>query len=323
MRKTLFYLLPACLIFAGAIAYLIPGPRVINNISYDKDAAQHDPADNYFIEWWNFDGTIDENLSFILTVAMASDGNLVDLLLYDSRKNKPYWYRYNFSENDTEASKERCWVRMGNNIISEEEGIYTVSLKNKDLFFEYKLTPLTRGPGHIMRFPLKGRSVWYWIIAVPRGKIEGRLKFEGRQIDFSSLGSHDHDYFPQRSYFAPYKISYYWGRFFTKNYTLIMYQLLQPNGESRIYIFKDNRLIRTVSKNHLLLSKEDADKAAHGELPGEINLKLDKINLSILTKGIARKTSNFTDIVNKIKVKTSEGKTEVIEEGGGLSEIFY
>lgn len=72
-----------------------------------------------------------------------------------------------------------------------------------------------------------------------------------------------------------------------------------------------------------MLTKEEVNKAVHGELPGEINLKLDKMAISISITGVPRKTKNFTDIVNRIKIKTLEGKTEIIEEGDGLSEFFY
>lgn len=302
--------------------YFKPKSVVIYNIGYETDAVQHarhTDKNNNFIEWWYFDGHISANLSFVLTFWTATKGNWVELTLYDSEKNKTTVYRGDFIKDNIEISGKKYIIKMGNNSIIEKNGVYTIVFNNQNCKFQFELIPLIRGFGYRVSRPLENFSYWFWIVAVPRGKISGVLEYDGGKIEFNGMGYHDHDYFPRHKFNLS---GWYWGRFFTKNYTVIMAGPigLRKNRHSYFCIFKNGNLIKVMTR-HNLFSDEVYKKIDDNQIPSGIDIKFNRGSMFILNKNISRKAYRYTRFVNKIKIKISEGKNELIEEGEGLSEF--
>jgi hypothetical protein len=291
-KKLIWVIFLVCL---GALflinVYFKPKSVIIYNIGYEKDAAQyarHTDENNNFIEWWYFDGHINETLSFVLTFWVSSKDNWVELTVYDSGKDRNQVYRDDFIKNNIEISYKKCNIKMGNNSVSEKNGIYTIVFNNQNCKFQFELIPLIRGFGNRIPHPLENFSYWFWVVAVPRGKINGILEYDGDKIEFNGTGYHDHNYFP-RSKFVPF--GWYWGRFFTNNYTVIMSEAigLRKNGKPFFCIFKNGNLIKTTTK-HYLFSDEVYKKIDNNQIPAEVDVSFDQGSMRIFNKNISRNT---------------------------------
>lgn len=325
-KKWIFYSLLACLCLGSVTpkAYCRPELKIVKNISYKLDAAQHNSKDIDFVEWWYFNGTIDEDLSFLVSFYTSTKDNFVELTLYDSRKDQRQRYVSNFLKNDIAISREKCLVKMGNNVLSGHNGIYTVCLNHEDFFLKFNLIPTVQSIGYLVRFPKKSLSYWCWMARAPRGKIEGELRVGGKVIKFSRLGYHEHCYFPYRAYFPRYKRGgWLWGRYFTKNYTIIMDRTVDPKIKAMIFLFKNTHLIYPPNKNNLFFTEKEAENIKHGKLPEKIDFKLDNLDVSILNKGISFSTKYVIRFVSEIRIQTTKGKTKVTEEGEGATEVIY
>lgn len=324
-NKIIWAIFFACLVtFFLIIFYLMPKSEIIYNTGYENDAPQHLQyvnKYNKFVEWWYFDGHINANLSFILTFWISSNGDWAELTIYDNIKEKKEVYHEDFIKNKVLFSEKKCEIKMGNSSVLEKNGVYSIIFNNRDCKFQFELTPLIGGFENQLSIPLENFSFKPWVVAVPRGKINGTLEYKGNKIKFDGIGYHDHNYFPQLKFF-PFKMKdWYWGRFFTKNYTIIMAVIgLSDIKHSSFFIFKNGDLIQATA-NRNIFSNKDYKRMCHGQMPSIVDVKFSGGCLSILNQKISRKTQYYTRYVNKFKIQIFNGKNEPIEEGVGLSEL--
>jgi len=298
--------------------YFNPSIRFIYPIKYEKDITQHIDNEKGFMEWWYFDGSITENLSFVLSFLARPQIQYVVLSLYDSESDYRKTYRFNIAALETKISSNKCQVEFGKNTIREENGNYIVNINTAEMLFNFRFVPVTEG----FAFLAQSRgATFYPTIKIPRGKISGVLEYEDKKINFNGLSYYDHNYFKRDSYFKFLKNGWYWGRFFTEHYTVVVTQFFGNKLSSYIAVFNNNKLLKFIPQPQIICEEGEIKNMA--QLPSEINLKFDGFLLSISNDKVFSKTANYARFVNKVVFKVSEPGKEIAENGYGLSELTY
>ncbi len=323
--KRIFFILIGCIgIVLLAVYNIEPGHKVIHNIGYETDAAQHIPADRFSIEWWYFDGNINEHLSFILVFYLSTESNYAYLVLYDAQNNTRKITYYDFPRDRISIHQSKCKIKMGNNSIVEKNGVYSVVMKGENFSFKMRLTPTIKGFALLTQSFLNHRSYWPWICMAPRAKINGVLDYDGKTIEFDGTGYHDHNYFPEHEFTTKRCAGgWYWGRFFTENYTIIVNQSLKDNEKAILVVFKNDKLIQSSLEENIVLSKNKINAIRNGDIPTLINFTSGPFSISIENEHISFVTPKFNRFVNRVKMSITDGKKETIEMGSGLSEIVH
>ena len=177
-----FTLLGFLVTFLLIRAYSTPKTVTVYNIGYEQDASQHMKKHPIFVEWWYFDGHINPQLSFVLTFWVSSKNNWVRLNIYDSSKDRNWTFSEYPTKNNIEISYNKCNIRMGNSSITEKNGIYSIVFDNQNCKLRFELIPLIPGFAKQKFLPQEGYSYRPWIVAVPRGKIQGILEYDIEKI---------------------------------------------------------------------------------------------------------------------------------------------
>jgi len=322
IRKNIFALI---LIFVLLIVLL---PMVIDSkvelvydVEYRNDASQHKGGESNFIEWWYFDGIIDEKISFVLTFWVSKEeDNWINLSIYDSSKNKEIVYRRDFSESEIKVSKEKCKVVMNDSMIVENKGLYSVRVIINDLSLEFNLMPTIPGFGIGVKDFLGNIRFWPYIVAVPRGEIKGVLKYSGETMEFVSQGYHDHNYFTSQEFYN--FGGWYWGRFFSDNFTIIVAQRFKQKENSMAVIFKNNKLFKSLwGRNKKFLDENIIESINKERVPEIIKFNFNGLSLSLHNNRISQKTKDHLRFINECDFLILNDRDKYTERGRGLSEF--
>jgi hypothetical protein len=301
---------------------MVPSYKIIHGIECKQDGAQNIQNGRRFIEWWYFDGILEKNLSFVLTFWTSSDGNSINIVFYDQDNDTRKNYNYIFPQNEIKISKDKCKIKMGNNYVLEQNGIYLIKIKERDLFFSIRLLPCVDGFGILTRHIFKSRTFWPWIVMVPRGEIRGIMRNDYGTTWIKGFGYHDHNYYPNMKNHNEVG-DWYWGRFFTKIFTIVATQGFEKEGKSIFIMFKNNKLIKSEIGNNIIFNREEGKKINQNEIPNKVFFKVGHYSIIISNYGVSLKTNKFIRFVNKFSLKFLKNNKEYKESGNGLSEFVY
>jgi hypothetical protein len=306
-----------------ALAIIWPRLETHYNISYDLDAKQPLSGHKDFIEWWYFDGQINDHNSFILTYYLSSRGNWVELTLYNGSTNETRVFHSDVDPKQTRWSDKAFSLNMAGNWAVEKNGVYSVFFKHEDCALWFDLTPSIKGFGKKTHFPLERYAFWPWIVAVPRGKIQGVLEMDGKKIEIRGEGYHDQTFLPRLNYY-PFSIpNWYWGRFYTEHYTVIMDSInLKTNRSSSFYLFKNSEHVKTLYRPDLF-SKDTYQRINRKNMPEELRCDFGSGSIIVKNNNISRVTEWYTRFVNKARIEVVDQGKEVREEGTGLSDVVW
>jgi len=202
---------------------------------WDREATTYKPSDdavhiddiNDQWEWWYFDFSFENGYKAVATLhyhnmMMLPHVPTMQLFIYppDEAPKVKMWALKPGQANY--AASDRCHVKMGD-LWAEDTGTgYRLNMAMKDMGIDVTIRnlvpPWKAGTGVLWSDPEQNRNTG-WIVAVPRGEVQGTLKVNGKPIQVRGLAYHDHNYgnCPME---GPFK-GWYWGRLFDPTYTLI------------------------------------------------------------------------------------------------------
>jgi hypothetical protein len=167
-----------------------------------SDDALHAPGGPLPYEWWYFDAAFDNGYSAVAIIWPMNYSRpwrrqcTVQLSIYtpNGRTFKHYAFppARLFS-----ASTQTCDVRVGDSYMKGAFPRYEISVgaggDRLDLTFESLTVGWKPGTGeNIVPFPLL-KSMG-WLVAVPLAKVSGTLTVDGRTLEVSGHGYHDHNW---------------------------------------------------------------------------------------------------------------------------------
>ncbi|MFH1139149.1 MAG: hypothetical protein V1816_23960 [Pseudomonadota bacterium] len=201
-----------------------------------KDDAVHIANSNDQWEWWYFDFSFDNGYKAAATLhyhnmMMIPHVPTMQLFIYppDSHPRAKYWALKPGQENY--ADPDRCLVRMGPMSAEDVGDGCRLKMDMKDLAIDVVLknqVPSWKPGSGVLWRDEQTNIESGWVVAVPRGRVEGTIRVDGRTIEVSGQGYHDHN-FGDTGMENPFW-GWYWGRLFDPKYTLI-YGWVIPRDE--------------------------------------------------------------------------------------------
>ena len=179
-------------------------------------------------EWWYFDSHLDDGGKLVivfLTKSFVTPNRPLTptvTLQYDAPDGTHYEELLTFPAAQFFASRERCDVRMGENVFSGDLHTYSIRLSGKHVCARIKLTervPAWRpGTGQIF-FGERDEHFFAWLPSVPEGSVEGELTINGQSQRVTGTGYHDHNWGDVSM--LRLMNHWYWGRAKIAEYTVI------------------------------------------------------------------------------------------------------
>jgi hypothetical protein len=264
-----------------------------------QENAVHHVDSKFYGEWWYFDARLDDGhvvVGFIQASELMSGKPGIELHIYKPSGEKLSVVK-KFSDSDLRASDEKCDAWVGKNHcyaeFPEGGGLPTHYLHISEDGMEADLTFTSELPGWK---PGKGltrygdRGYFGWVVPIPRSKVTGTVKFEGKTLEAKGIGYHDHNVVTadMRRILS----FWYWGRLYTDDFTcLYAYVRTQKrfaNAASKplMLAYKDKIIMST---GEVVMKDSDFafDKTANREYPNRLLLEVpDQLSLEFKVKRI-------------------------------------
>lgn len=216
----------------------------------DSDDALHPyDTENYF-EWWYLDTQFDNGYTCALTYSLRNRVGsvhiplvIIDIYRPDGTKARGIEMR---DESECSASIEKCDVIMGNDFLRQEGDMYLLSMHASDLgaelTFKRTVPPWKWSESGFIVDNDSGQQGW--VNAIPRGDVQGIIWIDGKQIEVSGEGYHDHNW-GDTDMFNCFS-GWGWGRMYDEEYTYVYGWLMdQDSGKAQpsLYLAKDGEVI--------------------------------------------------------------------------------
>lgn len=182
----------------------------------------------FYGEWWYFDARLEDGhvvVGFLQASELMTRKPGIEIHVYKPSGEKLSVVK-KFPASELRAAEERCDVWVGKNHCwaewPEEGGLPTHHLfiseegMELDLVFRSEVPGWKPGRG---RTRYGDRGYFGWVVPIPRARVEGTVKYEGRTLKARGIGYHDHNVITAD---ARRIISWwYWGRLYTDDFTLL------------------------------------------------------------------------------------------------------
>jgi len=138
------------------------------------------------------------------------------------------------------AGQDGCDVRMGKSWVRGDLHSYTLHVEGQVLSLDVSLSavapPWRPGSGKNY-YDHHLKHYFAWLAAVPYGKVQGTLAYEGKKVKVSGYGYHDHNW--GNINLANIMSHWYWGRAHVRDFTLIFVEMhtLPSYGGVKIPVF--------------------------------------------------------------------------------------
>jgi hypothetical protein len=213
----------------------------------------------------------------------------VEISIYDPDGSR-YYEETIFKPREADASDAECDVKIGQHHFWQENDRYRLIVGSKKAGADLTMTriapPFFIEPGAIYS---EGGDEHFWCVPVPRGKAEGSLFVDGKEIKVNGICYHDHDWgtCDMNRNFGGWS----WGRFFVKEYSGIFSCSFpihvtsssepQVNGHTGVfYLAKGNQLILCTEKIEFITEKESFDELTGQPVATKLVLKGAEDNCS-------------------------------------------
>lgn len=207
------------------------------------------PTERGTFEWWYFDAHFDDQTTAVIVFAtkpIINPGapltpNLgLTITRADGVKTAEYVVT---SAQQFSASKEMCEVRIGTSWVKQTEAgtcwSYRLLAESRsqaaDLTFTGLVPPWRPGAGKGFYGDLQ--HYFAWLPAIPYGRVEGALTYDGKTHAVRGSGYHDHNW---GNIPLPMVMDHwYWGRAHVGDYTLIYVEQIAAKayGSQRMPVF--------------------------------------------------------------------------------------
>jgi predicted secreted hydrolase len=196
-----------------------------------EDGLRAKPEPGVF-EWWYFDAHLDDGSTVVIVFFTKSLLNLgvrlqpgVSISITQPDGQKLQEMRI-FEPSEFSASKERCYVRIGESWARGDAGGYELHAHVGGLAAHLKMTgivpPWRPGTGKVY-FDEAQTRYFAWLAAVPYGSASGLLTYNNKIVGVSGSCYHDHNW----GNIALNEVleKWYWGRAHIGDYNLIFVEM--------------------------------------------------------------------------------------------------
>ena len=246
----------------------------------DKDDGLHPLEGDAYYEWWYFDAQFDNGYSCVLTwhwrnAFLKPHIPTIQIFTY-TPDGKRHIGMAAVEPAECTAREDRCEVRMGESFARQEDAAYRVEMHamgvGAELVFRNRLPGWKLGAGLMYRDKAAEHG---WVIAVPRGEVEGKLYIGDEIVPVKGRGYHDHNW--GNANLHDCFQGWYWGRLFDPTYTLI-YAWVFPVKEAGpafcpLYLAKGNTPILATDQFEFIVEKEEVDEVTGKSTARDILLK--------------------------------------------------
>ena len=246
-------------------------------------------------EWWYFDSQFEDGSAAVVVfttkpILQRNDPLTPALILTITRPDgEKLSYMPIFPPDQFSASREGCDVRIGANWVCGDLQHYELHAESAglaaDLTFTSLVPPWRPGAGKNY-YDESLQRYFAWLAAIPFGKVEGTLTYDGMTHDVHGTGYHDHNW----STIGVEKVTshWYWGRAHLDDFTTIFVEYVHTAkyGSQRSPVFllaKGNRIL-TGDGRPLKMQARDFVKHPDGrEFPNQLDFswKSDSGNVHI------------------------------------------
>jgi hypothetical protein len=270
---------------SAAYRRLIPDGEEVPPFSPAEDGDHYRPEPNFF-EWWYFDVAFEDG-SYLVAILHSSLYNAADHkptldLRYYPPDGRPIVAMGRFDRTTYRAVPDRCWVKIGDCLATDEGDRYRLSLCQEplsaELIFWPQIPGWRAGTGHLFADSASGHY-FDWIVPLPRARVEGTVTVAGQRRAVAGIGYHDHNW---GNLYLPAAFSrWMWGRVLADDWTLIFGDVVGRGTEP-------------VHVTPLMLARQ-----------GDILLTTDRI--SVNGEGPARGPDTGARFFRRLNLTTTEG----------------
>jgi len=210
-----------------------------------KDATYHKSYGRYHVEWWYFEGIFENGYSIVAYVTICSKKSqgfcMLAMEVYKDAKLKIN-LRKVYLLKEFEASDDFPFIKVsGKQIIkfdrerynSTGERIYNVTFQINGQSAILQFTGTTNGwKGNILR--------GCYGPVLPKANVEGMLILNGKQINVSGLGYHEHAW---QIPLLIWEWGWYWGKIVSDSFTLFWGKMMNTrwNEQTRVGILTQDQ----------------------------------------------------------------------------------
>jgi len=127
---------------------------------------------------------------------------------------------------------------------------------------------------------------------------------------------------PIRKFSIPYSVdNWWWGRYYSKDYTIVAGQDLRKNGNSNLFIYEGSKLIKSEKRKNIIFNQRDAEEIGSGKIPQRVKIIAGDTYISILNKEISRKTKDYVRFLSEFTL--FDEKNKINEKGTGLTDFVF
>ncbi|HEY5532514.1 MAG TPA: hypothetical protein VIK22_11015 [Candidatus Anoxymicrobiaceae bacterium] len=184
-------------------------------------------------EWWYFDSEFEDGSTAVVVFSTKPMTKPHDPLtpalqiIMKTPEGKRDFISIEHTPNEFNGSVDSCDVSMGKSRIKGDLDGYEVHAQagnsKVDLVFTRGAPSWRPGPG-ITYMDRKKTKYFAWVVAVPYGKVEGELTYEGKTWNVTGTGYHDHNW----GNIGPGMAldHWYWGRAHVGDFSVIFAQMI-------------------------------------------------------------------------------------------------
>ena len=199
-----------------------------------------------FFEWWYFDAHLDDGSTAVVVFSTkpftertgpAKPGVRLVINTPDGRELGGYPM---FGSAQFSAVRSQCDVKISHNWVRGDLHRYELHAEFGELAADLVFTgtvPAWR-PGAGITYYDEALTLFFgWLSAIPYGKVEGTLTYDGKEHKVSGSGYHDHNW--GNIGLEEVMSHWYWGRAHVGGYTLIFVEMTSTReyGSQKIPVF--------------------------------------------------------------------------------------
>ena len=217
-----------------------------------RDDGIHPSASPGWWEWWYFDADLDNGYTVAGTFHFGSprppaspDARFIEIALFDPEGNMRL-VRRRYPKEECSALEDTCRVAIGPNVYEGEIPRYHVSFSEGDLGCDLVYDSLVQPYG-----PVEtgwGGTTMYWAASASRSEIVGTITWDGRTMEVSGQGYHDHNWSDVPMSESTGAENAFWGRLYIGDWTLNwqggrMVRKMDYRPAGRLIAYRKDRIV--------------------------------------------------------------------------------
>ena len=255
-----------------------------------EDGIRTNPENSEF-EWWYFDFSFTDGSTAVIVFSTknilkpggkSDPGVSIVITAPDGTKEK-------ISDSPGEkafyASSDNLDIKTGNSFVKGDLSSCRIHFEKDDVYADLHLiseAPAWRPGSGKLYFDPEKKKYFAWLAAIPYGSVKGTLHYNGKTIDVSGTGYHDHNWGNVR--LDRVMTQWYWGRARLGKYTLIFSQMLtSPKyGSLKLpvfYLAEEDKILSKKDFNFTLIPSEWRRQEGGRDYPEKIVMDITQKNL--------------------------------------------